>query len=195
MDAGQVRGSVSDLRLPQGSMRYLILAVVILAVISGEVGYSYLEGLNSKHPGSATNPGSTGSRGCVPTGGSRYLEATALINYGNGTSRWYNNTRVPSQWNFYNLTLLVANCHVDAEYYPIYKANYIIAISGVTNKDPVDWTLWIYCGKDQAWSISQVGADLIQLENGGIYAWYYQDTSGAWQPPVAGAKTIALCSQ
>ncbi len=162
---------------------YLSLLLVALVVLGAQVtSYYYLQRL---HPivGSSGKP-----------------EVSMLINYGNTTSKWYNVSTVPTGSNFYNLTNSVA--HVEALYYPLLNAHYVIGINGVKNdKDGIHcnfcWTLWVYCQRDLAWAVSLVGADLIRLANGDILAWYYQyapSDQTVWKPPVAGASKVGICS-
>ncbi len=130
--------------------------------------------------------------------GSGLVSVSTLINYGSGPSVWYNNTKVPAEWNFYDLTVYLAQSNVEAQYYgPPLNEHYVTGINGVRNSPPFFWTLWIFCQGDRAWTISRVGADLIKLSDGKIAAWYYQVTSGGegnWQPPVPGAAKVSTCS-
>lgn len=182
-----------------------MLLLVATALVSGSIGsYYYIRQLNSQalsrssdnsHSGGSSSGGGTG-----PGPHTSYLHVNTLVNYGNGTSIWYNETEVPIGWNFYNLTVFVANGKVEALYYPYLHANYIIGINGIRNdNDGIHctfcWTLWSYCKNDRAWAISALGADLIILVDGATYAWYYQDTSASpWKPPLAGAPIVPLCS-
>ncbi len=196
---------------PSGGRRYAYGALLLIAVIivASEVGgYYYLQSLYARRSSSSTGQSGKDASGTGSGNGSRtgpvtnpnFIAVSTLINYGNGTSAWYNETNVPLGSNFYNLTVSIANGNVEALYYPSLNAHYIIAINGVRNdNDGIHctfcWTLWIYCQKDAAWSVSLWGADLIKLVNGDTLAWYYQDTSKTpWQPPQAGAKTVAICS-
>jgi len=113
-------------------------------------------------------------------------QVNLLINYGNGTVNWNNNTRVPIGWNLYNLTTTVAV--VDAKYYPQFQSHFINAINRVgLNKDEAHkswfWTLWIWDSDARSWKTAPVGADQITLSQKGLYAWYYQDTSKPISPP------------
>lgn len=121
-----------------------------------------------------------------------------MINYGNGTSIWNNETNVSLDSNFYNLTLAIANGRVESKYYLVFNEHYIISINGIRNNGDgihcsICWMLWVYCKADNAWSISLRGADDIILKNRDILAWYMENTQPA-QPPIAGAKVVALCS-
>lgn len=187
------------------SAKLIGLFLVATAIVSGSIGsYYYLQELNSKsqsqNSGSSHSGGSKSGTGNGSQAQANYLDVITLVNYGNGTSTWYNETKVRPGWNFYNLTLFVANGNVEALYYPYLHAHYIIGINGVRNdNDGIHctfcWTIWSYCKNDRAWAISALGADWITLVDGATHAWYYQDTSATpWKPPIAGVPVVPLCS-
>ena len=115
------------------------------------------------------------------------FKISILINYGNGTREWLNNTRIPIGSNTYNATLSVlgectSNTGLCAKYFPQYMAHFINAINGVglvKDEQHKNWA-WILCLWDAGakdWKISDVGADALVLQNGQILAWVYEDTS------------------
>jgi hypothetical protein len=125
------------------------------------------------------------------------IRASLLINYGNGTLHWYNQTVVPSSWNAYALTMYVLKCNVQAQYYgPPLNEHLVEGINGVAASGSLTWSIWGFCPSQNAWSYSQVGADLIHLTNGQVLAWVYETSSSSNvdQPPVPGAKTTTACS-
>lgn len=108
-------------------------------------------------------------------------EVDVLVNYGNGTFNWFNNTRGPIGWNLYNLTSRIAS--IDSKYYPQFQSHFINGINGVgMNKDEAHknwfWTLWIWGSSTKSWKKSPVGSDGLILSQDQAYAWYYQDASG-----------------
>jgi hypothetical protein len=123
--------------------------------------------------------------------GSNSVEMNALLNYGNGTLQWYNQT-VPSSWNSYELTLHITRCNVESDFYgaPL-NEHFVRAINGVINNNGFSWALWTFCQKNSAWMYSHVGADLVQLSNGKSIGWVYEKSSQ--QPPVPGARTTDSC--
>lgn len=153
---------------------YLVLGLSVIVVLSVQVAaYYYFQ----------TIYGSAG------TGG---MEAVStLINYGNGTLTWYNETNIPAGWNFYNLTLHIANSHVDGYFDSTLREHFVTGINGVENQPPRYWTLWIFCDKRNAWATSPVGADKIHLGNQTAIAWAFQVP---YQSPVPGASTVGFCS-
>ncbi len=157
---------------------YLALILVIIIVLSAQLGaFIQLQNLF----GSATSE--------IP------LTVNTLVNYGNGTSRWHNRTDVPSNWNFYQLTVSIAKTEASSS---LSGQHYIDSIDGVRGSSTHYWTLWIVCQKDRAWASSPVGADLLRLKNGNILAWYYQApqsfNAATWDPPVPGGPKVAACS-
>jgi hypothetical protein len=95
-----------------------------------------------------------------------------LIDYGNGTKTWYNNTKVDPGWNLYVTTQLITNGHINATYYPQYGSHFITAIYNVANTKTNYWLLWTY-NSTAAWHMAQVGSDQLKMYNGSVYAWTY----------------------
>ena len=123
------------------------------------------------------------------------LMVETLINYGNGTSHWFNETDVRSDWNFYQLTSSVAR--VQATYYPSASEHLITGINGVQSSGQYFWSLWAVCENSKAWFATNVGADAIHFTTYHTLAWYYQATnsqdSSKWDPPVPGAAKVNIC--
>ena len=124
------------------------------------------------------------------------LTVDTLINYGNGTSVWINETEVPSDWNFYQLTDSIAK--VQATYYgPPTSEHFITAINGIQSNRHNFWSLWTVCEKSNSWMASSVGADAIHITAYHTFAWYYQaetsQDSSTWNPPVNGAPKVTTC--
>ncbi len=176
-----------------------LLAIVVVAAQAGAYYYFeriYVSSSGAGHGSSSGNRNGSGNSGSGS--GPNSLVVYTLINYGNGTSRWYNRTDVPIGWDFYQLTVFLANGNVVASYYgyPL-NEHYVTGINSVSNRAPYYWTLWVYCQNNLAWSVSNVGADLIRLHNNLTLSWYYQVASSdqsTWQPPVPGSATISQCS-
>ena len=92
-----------------------------------------------------------------------------LVDYGNGTRRWYNDSAIQPGWNAYVVTLVLLDGNVQATWYPQYGEHFVMGINGVTANGPDSWFVWEYEGG--GWTASQTGADYIQVRNGTIVAW------------------------
>jgi hypothetical protein len=175
---------------------YLTILLIAISLVSIQVAAYYdLERLFLSNNGATQNTGSHGGNGAAnTTGNTNVIAVNTLLNFGNTTSKWFNESRVPVGWNFYNLTMHVANGNVDSTYYPPpLNEHYINAIDGVKQDGSSFWHLWQFCEKDQAWSYSNVGADQILLSNGQTVAWYF-DSYSSRGPPVSGSRTVVTCS-
>jgi hypothetical protein len=157
---------------------YVILFIVVVMIIAvqGSAYYYYQQSLRVAC-----------SNSC--------LSVETLINYGNGTSRWFNKTNIPSNWNFYDLTANITK--VQATYYPSAYEHFVTGINGVENNGPYFWSLWAICENSMAWFATNVGADAIHFTTYHTLAWYYQATnsqdSSKWNPPVPGASKVNAC--
>ena len=178
--------------------RNAAVLIVVATIISTQiVAWNYFQGLYgvSSHSTANSGPGRGSTSGDAGKANStqsnpNYLEVRTLINYGNGTSKWYNESNVPIGWNFYNLTSFLFP--VRSEWYPSpLNEHQVLAINGVEQRLPYYWALWSFCLGDHAWMYSKVGADDLHLTNGAIFAWYFSASDTA---PVPGAKTIFSCS-
>ena len=96
-----------------------------------------------------------------------------LLDFGNGTSEWYNDTQVQPGWNLYVATLLVTSGNVNATWYPQYGEHYVTGIDGVQNSATRFWFVWMYNTTSLSWENSQVGADQLPTFNGSTFAWTY----------------------
>lgn len=107
--------------------------------------------------------------------------ANILIDFGNGTSRWYNNTQVQPGWNLYITTVVLVNGDVDAQWYPQFGAHFVEGIGGVENTKTEFWFLWTY-DKTSSWQLAPVGADQLLVFNGSVYAWTFCGANESYQP-------------
>ncbi len=152
---------------------YLVLAFIAVGILSAQIGaYYYLQKLSSP---------------AGPTLGT----VNTLINYGNATMKWYNETNIPANWNFYNLTVYLTRGNIVATFDTLLNEHYVTGINGVENHAPHFWTLWTFCENQSAWAQATVGADEIRLGNSTTLAWAYQIP---YQSPMPGASTVGLCS-
>lgn len=113
-------------------------------------------------------------------------EVDVLVNYGEGRLEWFNDTRVPIGWNFYNVTFFISRGNIDAMYFPQFGAHLVNAIKGVgLNKPQAQkdwyWIAWQWDEEKKSWKPIEVGADLFAVQNKQVLAWYFEDTS-TWPP-------------
>ena len=175
---------------------YLVILLVATSLVSIQIGAYYdLERFFLTNNTAAQNTGSNGNNGSGNhAGNTNTITVNTLLNFGNSTSKWFNESIVPLGWNFYNLTMYIAKGNVDSTYYgtPL-NEHYINAVDGVRQDGSSFWHLWQFCNTDQAWAYSNIGADAIILSNGQTVAWYF-DSFGSYAPPVPGSRTVVTCS-
>jgi hypothetical protein len=115
-----------------------------------------------------------------PASSSLYA-ADILIDFGNGTSIWYNDTRVQPGWNMYVETVVLSHGDLQAQWYPDYQEHLVLGIDGVADSQTMDWFLWSY-NETASWQTSQVGADQLPVYNGSVFAWTYCGESASYAP-------------
>ena len=169
---------------------YLAILLVTIAVASAQIAAHYDFGtlFSTHNDGSRTGNGNSGN---VSSTNSNSIKVSTLFNYGNGTARWVNNSRIPMGWNFYDLTVHLTNGNVESTYYPSYREHFVSGINGIRENGSFYWHLWAFCNKDDAWALTIVGADDIVLSNNQVLSWYYASSDS---PPIPAMKTVALCS-
>ena len=174
----------------RGAILFLTLIVVAAGVVGFQTGaYYYFQRLFTRTPSPANSSGNHNSS----TSNTAYIEVNTIINYGNRTITWFNHTRVPENWNFYNVTILISNPGtVHSEYYSVYRENQVLGLNGVEQNSTDYWSLWKFCPRHNAWTLTPVGVDQVALSNGGVYGWHYQSQSGTQLPPVPGAKSMLI---
>ena len=111
------------------------------------------------------------------------LHVSILIDYGNGSRVWFNDTLVPIGSSLLNATMMVER----VEYMVGDYGAFITSIGGVAN-DPgrnLYWIYWVWDSSRGEWVLGPVAADKYRVSDGGVYAWTYSDTS-SWPPPPPG---------
>lgn len=162
----------------------VILVLVVVGVLGFQTGaYLQFESLFSK-TSAARNSGDQ----------TAYFDVSTLFNYGNGTSIWSNETRVHQSWNFYNLTVFLAQGRVQSQFFgPPLNEYQVLGINGVEQDSTNYWSLWKFCPKSEAWAYSNVGAQALLLSNHSAFGWYYQNqNTQPPAPPVANAPTVSV---
>jgi hypothetical protein len=102
--------------------------------------------------------------------GVRY-SSDILIDFGNGTRTWHNDTLFQPGLNLYVATQIVTGGNINSTYYPKYSEHLITAMYDVANSGNDYWGLWNY--NSTSWQSAQVGADQIQVANNSVFAWTY----------------------
>ena len=92
-----------------------------------------------------------------------------LVDFGNGTRRWYNDTAVQPGWNGYLASLVLLKGEVQADWYPQYGEHFVTGVAGVSQTPTTSWFFWESSGGK--WTIAQSGADGLQINNGTSIAW------------------------
>lgn len=98
--------------------------------------------------------------------------ADILVNFGNGTRRWYNETQIQPGWNLYTATVVLTNGNMQATWYPGFGEHLVNAIDGVSSTKTNYWIVWTY-NSTESWQKASVGADLIPVYNGSVLAWTF----------------------
>jgi hypothetical protein len=115
-----------------------------------------------------------------PASSSLYA-ANILIDFGNGTRHWYNNTQVQPGWNVYVETVVLSRGNLQAQWYPQYQEHFISGIDGVSNSKTMFWFLWTH-NETASWQTAQVGADQLPVYNGSVFAWTYCGETASYAP-------------
>jgi hypothetical protein len=116
------------------------------------------------------------------------FEVHVFVDFGNGTRRWYNDTTIQPGWNGYIATLVLFRGDVQAIWYPPGYflpgepgEHFVTGIGGISNTQTEFWALWTY-NDTSFWQVSQVGADLIPMLNGTVFAWTYCGVDASYYP-------------
>jgi hypothetical protein len=89
-----------------------------------------------------------------------------MIDYGNGTVVWNNDTRIQVGANLLNATDIICDIDVQSSNF----GNFVTAINGVKQDAGHFWIWSIY---EEEWSMGPVGADQFNLHEGDIVGWTY----------------------
>ena len=108
------------------------------------------------------------------------LSANFLIDFGNGSRVWYNDTSTQPGWNLYIATLVITDGNVNATWYPSYGEHLVNGILGKTSSGSRFWFAWSLA--DSKWELSSTGADQVTIYNGSSYAWSLCDTNSSFLP-------------
>ena len=96
-------------------------------------------------------------------------DVSMRVDYGNGTSRWYNETTTQPGWNGYVVTLVLLDGNLQATWYPQYGEHLVTGLNGVNQTATESWFVWVL--SDGRWEVSPTGADQMRVDNGTVLAW------------------------
>jgi Domain of unknown function (DUF4430) len=89
-----------------------------------------------------------------------------MIDYGNGTVTWYNDTRIQSGSSVLDATVVVCG----AEYQTSDFGAFITSVNGV---QPDSSHFWMWSTYEDGWEVGMVGADQYNIHDGDIIRWTY----------------------
>lgn len=92
-----------------------------------------------------------------------------LVDYGNGTRTWYNDSATQPGWNGYVTTLVLLDGNLQAAWYPQYGEHFVTGVDGVNQTSAASWFVWELT--NGRWSPSATGADQLSVDNGTVFAW------------------------
>jgi uncharacterized protein YutD len=100
------------------------------------------------------------------------LSVNIAIDYGNRTTEWFNETKVPAGYSLFELTQEIAT--VKYSYYNTGPGHvWVDSINGI--KNGASYWLWYYWNNsDKSWAFGPVGCDAWLLQNAGVYEWKYE---------------------
>lgn len=92
-----------------------------------------------------------------------------LVDFGNGSRRWFNDTAVQPGWNAYIATVVLLGGNIRSTWYPQFQEHLVEGLDGVASGRSSSWFVWEY--RQDGWRISQTGADGVPAYNGTVFAW------------------------
>ncbi len=103
----------------------------------------------------------------------KIIEVNIGIKYWNGTTKWYNNTKVRSGSTLLDVTTGIADVN-----YTVYPGMGVLveSINGVKNENPFYWMWWMWTDWE-GWVEGPVAADKYVVSEKEVLLWYYEDTS------------------
>jgi hypothetical protein len=99
-----------------------------------------------------------------------YMFISVLLDYGNGTSEWYNNTLVSRGANILNATFSIAQ----VQYYMGQWGAFVSSINGVGGDDNTFWIYNVWNSTSLSWEMGLVASNAHILREGELFAWAYQ---------------------
>ncbi len=107
-------------------------------------------------------------------------EIHMLVDFGNGTRQWFNDSTAQPGWNGYVTSVVLLQGNVQATWYPQYNEHFVTALGGVSETSTLFWGVWQFSGGQ--WTYLQTGADLLQVNNQTTFAWTLCGYDANFQP-------------
>ncbi|MEM2136725.1 MAG: DUF4430 domain-containing protein [Candidatus Methanomethylicia archaeon] len=107
------------------------------------------------------------------------INVNILIDYGNGSRKWYNNTRITMGETLFDVMLKTLNVKYKAYPYGVF----VEAINNVYN-DPQKqryWMWWRWDSEGRRWIMGEISCDRYLPVQGEVFAWKYTDIM-EWPP-------------
>jgi hypothetical protein len=111
------------------------------------------------------------------------LSVNVVIDYGNGTLEWHNQTKVTAGYTLFRLTQ--ENAVIKSSYFAYMEPGHI-RIDSINGKATIvnytnpsyswgySWIWYYWNDSEQKWVSGPVGCDAWLLKNGGVYKWNYE---------------------
>lgn len=93
------------------------------------------------------------------------------LNFGNGTSVWFNDTYVPLGSSLLNATYYATGGRMDTKTYPF--GVFVTGLMGVGSTSSSYWLWYYYDPQSGSWKEGPVGADQRTVSDGDIFLWNY----------------------
>jgi len=118
-----------------------------------------------------------------------------LFNYGNGTLVWVNNTSLPSNANFFNVTTLVTKGNLGAVFFASFGSHFVYSINGVgcpASNIFCDqaWGFWTLDGV--CWDLPFVGVDEVSVSQATTVAWFLTPAATFGESPPIGPNCVSV---
>lgn len=96
-----------------------------------------------------------------------------MINYGNGTKTWYNQTIIPVGWSLFNATSKATGGGVEGTWYSF--GVFVTSINGVGGTESLYWLWFTWDDVENKWVSGQTGADSYIMSHDETAAWLLTD--------------------
>jgi len=118
-----------------------------------------------------------------------------LVNYGNGTLEWHNQTSASLNSNFYNFTARIFGSSLGAIYFASFASHFVYSINGVGCPASnifcdVSWGFWTLDGV--CWDLPFVGVDQVLVTQPMTVAWFLQPISSFGESPPTGPNCVSI---